>query len=192
MARHSDTLSHWDIIGEESPPVKPIFQFFRVSGTKHDFAIGEMCFLVYDDVMLHRCYSILNDESEVHMTQTKCPVCFTKMNAVGHDLVCPECGYKYCAKQEAYTYDGHDHNQYRSYNQKTSYSGNYTTTTASTNRVATPQTNYQNTSATAPRANTGNAPKSAKQVKRVIITIILIYMTLVVLSALMTIFFYLV
>ena len=57
---------------------------------------------------------------------TKCPVCFTKMNSVGHDLVCPECGYKYCEKKEAYTYDDHNHNAYQSYNQKSSYTGNYT------------------------------------------------------------------
>ena len=58
---------------------------------------------------------------------TKCPVCFTKMNSVGHDLVCPECGYKYCEKKEAYTYDDHNHNAYQSYNQKSSYTGNYST-----------------------------------------------------------------
>lgn len=55
-----------------------------------------------------------------------CPVCFTKMNSVGHDLVCPECGYKYCEDRIPYTYDDHNHNNYESYNKKTSYSSGYT------------------------------------------------------------------
>lgn len=50
-----------------------------------------------------------------------CPVCFTKMNSVGHDLVCPSCGYKYCEGRQPYTYDDHNHNQYESYSQKTTY-----------------------------------------------------------------------
>ena len=58
-----------------------------------------------------------------------CPVCFTKMNEVGHDLVCPECGYKYCEDRKPYTYDDHNHNNYQSYNEKTSYSTGKTTTT---------------------------------------------------------------
>gem|GEM_PF-1790028 len=58
-----------------------------------------------------------------------CPVCFTKMNEVGHDLVCPECGYKYCEGRKPYTYDDHNHNDYQSYNQKTTYSTGKTTTT---------------------------------------------------------------
>ncbi|MCR5461294.1 MAG: hypothetical protein K6F51_15625 [Acetatifactor sp.] len=55
-----------------------------------------------------------------------CPVCFTKMNSVGHDLVCPECGYKYCEDRIPYVYDDHNHNSYESYNKKTSYSTGYT------------------------------------------------------------------
>lgn len=55
-----------------------------------------------------------------------CPVCFTKMNSVGHDLVCPECGYKYCEDRIPYVYDDHNHNNYESYNKKTSYSTGYT------------------------------------------------------------------
>ena len=56
-----------------------------------------------------------------------CPVCFTKMNEVGHDLVCPVCGYKYCEGHAPYTYDDHNHNAYKSYNEKTTYSTGYTT-----------------------------------------------------------------
>ena len=56
-----------------------------------------------------------------------CPVCFTKMNTVGHDLVCPVCGYKYCEGRAPYTYDDHNHNEYKSYNEKTTYSTGYTT-----------------------------------------------------------------
>ena len=54
-----------------------------------------------------------------------CPVCFTKMNEVGHDLVCPTCGYKYCEDRIPYAYDDHNHNNYQSYNQKTTYSTGY-------------------------------------------------------------------
>ena len=57
------------------------------------------------------------------MAKVTCPVCFTRMNEVGHDLVCPVCGYKYCEKKDPYTYDDHNHNEYRSYNRKTSYTG---------------------------------------------------------------------
>ncbi len=57
-----------------------------------------------------------------------CPVCFTKMNLVGHDYVCPECGYKYCEGRAPYVYDDHNHNDYKSYNQKSTYSSGYVTT----------------------------------------------------------------
>lgn len=56
--------------------------------------------------------------------KTRCPVCMTKMLPRGEDLVCPECGYKYCANRQPYTYDNHDHSQYQSYTRQVSYSGN--------------------------------------------------------------------
>ena len=87
-------------------------------------------------------------------TGTKCPVCFTRMNAIGHDLVCPECGYKYCDRKDAYSYDDHNHNEYRSYNQKTTH--------------------------TAPRQQTPQ--KSA--VSKVVIAIIIFYITIMVISLL--------
>lgn len=62
--------------------------------------------------------------------QTTCPMCMTKMQPVGHDLVCPVCGYKYCGEHLGYSNIDHDHNNYKSYNQKTTYSGPYTTTSA--------------------------------------------------------------
>ena len=66
-----------------------------------------------------------------------CPVCFTKMNSVGHDLVCPECGYKYCEDRIPYTYDDHNHNNYESYNKKTSYSSGYTSSQGSKTSTST-------------------------------------------------------
>ena len=72
------------------------------------------------------------------MTQKiTCPVCFTKMNSVGHDLVCPECGYKYCEDRIPYTYDDHNHNNYESYNKKTSYSSGYTSSQGGKTSTAT-------------------------------------------------------
>lgn len=68
-------------------------------------------------------------KGEIMAQKITCPVCFTKMNEVGHDLVCPECGYKYCEGRKPYTYDDHNHNDYQSYNQKTTYSTGKTTTT---------------------------------------------------------------
>lgn len=56
--------------------------------------------------------------------KTRCPVCMTKMLPKGEDLVCPECGYKYCANRQPYTYDDHNHSQYQTYTHKVSYSEN--------------------------------------------------------------------
>ena len=47
----------------------------------------------------------------------------TKMQPKGEDLVCPECGYKYCANRQPYTYDDHNHSQYQTYTRQVSYSG---------------------------------------------------------------------
>ena len=60
--------------------------------------------------------------------KTTCPVCFTKMQPLGKDLVCPVCGYKYCAEHVPYTYDNHDHSDYRTYNTKTTYNAHSTST----------------------------------------------------------------
>lgn len=79
-----------------------------------------------------------------------CPVCMTKMRSIGHDLVCPECGYKYCGKTAPYTYDGHDHNQYQTYSQKTTYTGG--TQPAGGQR-------YQNTAQGSPQTSRNSAPK---------------------------------
>lgn len=79
-----------------------------------------------------------------------CPVCMTKMRSIGHDLVCPECGYKYCGKTTPYTYDGHDHNQYQTYSQKTTYTGG--TQPAGGQR-------YQNTAQGSPQTSQSSAPK---------------------------------
>ena len=75
----------------------------------------------------HGMYRFLYYERET-MAEKKitCPVCFTKMNMIGHDLVCPVCGYKYCEGHAPYTYDDHNHNDYKSYNEKTTYSTGYT------------------------------------------------------------------
>lgn len=56
--------------------------------------------------------------------KTQCPVCMTKMLPKGEDLVCPECGYKYCANRQPYTYDDHNHSQYQTYTRQVSYTGN--------------------------------------------------------------------
>lgn len=135
------------------------------------------------------------------MAKVSCPVCFTKMNEVGHDLVCPECGYKYCERKEAYTYDDHNHNQYRSYNQKTSY----TTTpqqSSSTPRSSSaaqsypsqrsapgtqPNASYQKPSQTA-GASSGNKPSSQNAVRKVITTIVVIYFVLWILFAILSVF----
>lgn len=79
-----------------------------------------------------------------------CPVCMTKMRNIGHDLVCPECGYKYCGKTAPYTYDGHDHNQYQTYSQKTTYTGSA--------RPAGGQ-HYQNTAQGSPQPGQNSAPR---------------------------------
>lgn len=79
-----------------------------------------------------------------------CPVCMTKMRSIGHDQVCPECGYKYCGKTTPYTYDGHDHNQYQTYSQKTTYTGS--TQPAGGQR-------YQNTAQGSPQTSQNSAPK---------------------------------
>lgn len=72
-----------------------------------------------------------------------CPVCFTKMNAVGHDLVCPTCGYKYCEGKKPYSYDDHNHNNYESYSQKTTYRAGYASSQG--NAAISSQGNYQGT-----------------------------------------------
>lgn len=54
----------------------------------------------------------------------QCPVCMTKMQPRGEDLICPECGYKYCANRQPYTYDDHSHSQYQTYTRQVSYAGN--------------------------------------------------------------------
>lgn len=82
-----------------------------------------------------------------------CPVCFTKMNSVGHDLVCPECGYKYCEDRIPYAYDDHNHNNYESYNKKTSYSSGYT----SSQGGKTSSTTYSSS-----KSASGSAYSSAK------------------------------
>ena len=109
---------------------------------------------------------------------TKCPVCFTKMNFVGHDLVCPECGYKYCERKDPYSYDDHNHNEYRSYNQKTSYTDNnhYTATPAkntSTHSNESSARSANNNSASASQSP-ANRSKAFSPVK-LIIGIIIFY-----------------
>lgn len=82
-----------------------------------------------------------------------CPACFTKMRSVGHDLVCPTCGYKYCEGHAPYTYDDHDHNDYKSYNQKTSYGTGYANSGTSTQSAS--QSSYA--------ANTGSGVQNASR-----------------------------
>ena len=89
-----------------------------------------------------------------------CPVCYTKMNPVGHDMVCPECGYKYCEGRVPYTYDDHNHNEYKSYNQKTSYSTGYTTSQGSS---ATPQSKTTYGSYSTPQSNVSRSSYSNTQ-----------------------------
>ena len=54
----------------------------------------------------------------------RCPVCMTKMQPRGRDLVCPECGYKYCESHKPYVYDDHNHSQYQTYTRQTTSTGN--------------------------------------------------------------------
>ena len=89
-----------------------------------------------------------------------CPVCYTKMNPVGHDMVCPECGYKYCEGRVPYTYDDHNHNEYKSYNQKTSYSTGYTTSQGSS---AAPQSKTTYGSYSTPQSNVSRSSYSSTQ-----------------------------
>ena len=86
------------------------------------------------------------------MAKTTCPVCFTKMNQVGHDLVCPECGYKYCEGRTPYTYDDHNHNQYETYNHKTTY----------TSQSASAQTSYPQRSSSAPQYSSVPQPSVSR------------------------------
>ncbi len=100
-----------------------------------------------------------------------CPVCFTKMNEVGHDLVCPECGYKYCEGRKPYTYDDHNHNDYQSYNQKTTYSTGKTTTTGTYTQKTTysqPQasTYTQKTTYSQPQSSTYTQKTTYSQPQR--------------------------
>lgn len=87
-----------------------------------------------------------------------CPVCFTKMNSVGHDLVCPECGYKYCEDRIPYTYDDHNHNNYESYNKKTSYSSGYTSSQGGKTSTATHSSSQSASGST--YSSQGNQAKS--------------------------------
>lgn len=121
----------------------PIFDFLRnfiknftCFSCVFQISIGENGILLYykDELIFCKPFGAfgmksplwsLNDflKGNRAMAKVTCPVCFTRMNEVGHDLVCPVCGYKYCEKKDPYTYDDHNHNEYRSYNQKTSYTG---------------------------------------------------------------------
>ena len=107
--------------------------------------------------------------------ETKCPVCFTKMNHIGHDLVCPECGYKYCEGRIPYEYDDHDHSQYETYNQKTSYTSTGTAPSSGSPRQVTspvqkPAQNSYTRPSTAQNANaTGRTPKKTSPAKIVLI-----------------------
>ncbi|MBQ9489008.1 MAG: hypothetical protein IJU80_03650 [Lachnospiraceae bacterium] len=96
-----------------------------------------------------------------------CPVCFTKMNEVGHDLVCPVCGYKYCEGHAPYTYDDHNHNAYKSYNEKTTYSTGYTTagqgSSASQSSYTSAQGSYQANSKNTSYSQGGNATRQTAQ-----------------------------
>lgn len=91
-----------------------------------------------------------------------CPVCLTVMRPVGEDLVCPVCGYKYCANREPYIYDDHNHSQYESYNTKTSYTSAHHTDSsagpsASRNVPAAPARPRPNTSFGKPAKKNPNA-----------------------------------
>lgn len=151
--------------------------FLIIFGTIPIFSIGESDILVYDVFSLGHAIreSPINNIENIKVEErsitmgiiTKCPVCFTKMNLVGHDLVCPECGYKYCEKKDPYTYDDHNHNAYQSYNQKTSYTGagNYTSSSGQTR----PADSYSQTRpansypAQGSAQNTGQASMQARQ-----------------------------
>ena len=131
---------------------------------------------------------------------TKCPVCFTKMNSNGHDLVCPECGYKYCEGRTPYTYDEHNHSQYQSYNTKTTYTTSntgtattytssssqarptYSTSQTSSNTQSTAQTSYQN--AMAQRAqmtqNAANRPRQKSKGARFVVILFVCYFFIIV------------
>jgi len=110
-----------------------------------------------------------------------CPVCFTKMHYVNKDLVCPECGYKYCAERIAYTYDDHNHNQYTSYNKKVSYQ-------AENRSVAPNSSSLSSTSSTgAMRPQTASQDKQQNSASRAIKTIITVYIILMVLSIIFSI-----
>lgn len=71
------------------------------------------------------------------MSQNKntCPQCFTRMNHLGDELVCPVCGYKYCdhryANGDIFNTSSHEHNDHVSYTTVTTYNPP-TKTTAST------------------------------------------------------------
>ena len=120
-----------------------------------------------------------------------CPVCFTKMNHIGHDLVCPECGYKYCEGRIPYTYDDHNHDQYQTYNQKTTYTSgpvssqsNYAarSTTASQSSYAvrsTTTSQYTRPTPAVPRPQTpttqGQGSKPNPKVAKVVWFIVIIY-----------------
>ena len=111
-----------------------------------------------------------------------CPVCFTKMNSVGHDLVCPSCGYKYCEGRQPYTYDDHNHNQYESYSQKTTYASSAQSnpaygrpSSAPGTSPITPSAQSQSTVRTESQATLEAKRKSAK---KIIVTVIAIYLLL--------------
>ena len=142
----------------------PIFDFLRNFIKKFtcfscvfQISIGENGILLYykDELLFCKPFGAfglesplwsLNDflKGDSAMAKVTCPVCFTRMNEVGHDLVCPVCGYKYCEKKDPYSYDDHNHNEYRSYNRKTSYTGgNYGTGQGAYSQTA--QGNYSQT-----------------------------------------------
>jgi len=181
----------------------PIFDFLRnfiknftCFSCVFQISIGENGILLYykDELLFCKPFGAfgmksplwsLNDflKGNRAMAKVTCPVCFTRMNEVGHDLVCPVCGYKYCEKKDPYTYDDHNHNEYRSYNRKTSYTGgNYgagqgaSQAGSGVQRQAAASGSVTGNSTVQSRStsqNGGTSPQSA--VRKVIITIVVIY-----------------
>ena len=108
----------------------------------------------------------------------------TKMQPRGRDLVCPECGYKYCESHKPYVYDDHNHSQYQTYTRQTTSTGNAP-------RQNTPQGTYgqapQNRN-TAQGTSSGSTREPKSPAKIVVTVIISIFILNFLLSILFPIF----
>lgn len=107
-----------------------------------------------------------------------CPMCMTKMQSNGHDLVCPVCGYKYCGDHVPYSYDDHDHNQYQSYNQKTTYTSSGNTRPATSSQSTSQSRQNQRYAGTAPNPSHNSSSRNTKKKKKGASTVVWVLITL--------------